>query len=217
MPKLLGHGELGGGLRYLVERWVDGDPLTTRLRMAAHLPQIIEGLSRVHLGYGVHTRRVSEIWHRGFREQWQDVRDAELVPAEQGARVAELIAADKRLRLSWSHGDLVASNVLGTDDGVVIIDWEHAMERPVMHDAAKLHLFAAEKDPLLDLLLEEWGQPEASGGYSAAEELVIVHARFLSRAPVRMAELAGHKREGVYARQVARQADLLSDALERAV
>jgi len=215
MPELLGHGELSSGLRYLVERWVDGDPLTTRLRMAEHLPQIIEGLSRVHLGYGVHARRASEIWHTGFREQWQEVRAAGLVAEEAGAHVADLLAADKRLRLSWSHGDLVASNVLGTDDGVVVIDWEHAMERPVMHDAAKLHLFAADKDPLLDLLLDEWGDPKAAEGYTAAEELAVVHARFLSRAPVRMAELAGHRRQGVYARQVARQAALLADTLQR--
>lgn len=217
MPELLGHGQLGDGLRYLLEGWVLGRPLMSSRRMAEKVPYILEGLSQVHEGYGVHTRRASEIWTARFPEQWQAVRDAELVPEQVGAHIAELIAADKRLRMSWSHGDLVASNVIGTDDGVVIIDWEHAGERPVMHDGAKLHQFTADKGPLLDLLLQEWGNEQGADGYTTAEELAVLHARFLSRAPTRMAELAGHKRSGVYARQVRRQAELLGDVLARAV
>lgn len=215
IPTMTGHGQLRSGLRYLVEDWIEGDPLANSLRMAEKMSFILEGLSRVHQGYGMHSVRASEIWPRGFGEQWQGVREAGLVPADVGARVAELIAADKPLRVSWSHGDLVASNVLGTDDGVVIIDWEHSGERPVMHDAAKLHLFAADQDALLDMLLAEWGAQHASDGYTPAQELAVVHARFLSRAPVRMAELAGHKRQGVYARQVKRQADRIADVLAR--
>lgn len=216
VPVMRGHGEVGPGLRYLVEDWVDGVPVANSQRMAEKMSFILEGLDRVHEGYGVHTTRASEIWPAGFREQWQSVREAELVPVDVGDWVAGLLAADKLLRVSWSHGDLVASNVLGTDDGVVLIDWEHSGERPLMHDAAKLHLFAADKDALLGTLLVEWGGSEDSGGYTPAEELALVHARFLARAPVRMAELAGHKRQGVYARQVKRQVGRLADVLELA-
>lgn len=67
---------------------------------------------------------------------------------------------------------------------------------------------------LLPLLLAEWGHPLVHDGYTAAEELALVHAKFLMRAPVRMAELAGHRRSGVYARQVTTQAHLLEDVLK---
>lgn len=214
IPTMLGHGELGDGLRYLVEEWVEGEPLMNSLRLAEHIPWILEGLAQVHHGYGVTARSVSELWGRGFGEQWQAVRDADLVPDDVGAVVAELIAADRRVRMSWAHGDLVASNVMATPDGAKIIDWEHARERPVMHDAAKLHLFAADKEPLLGMLLAEWGGVVAQDGYTAAQELALVHAKFLTRAPIRMAELAGHRRSGVYARQVASQVGLLRDVLE---
>ncbi|WP_256842267.1 phosphotransferase [Ornithinimicrobium cryptoxanthini] len=214
MPTMLGHGELDDGLRYLVEEWVQGEPLMTSERLAEHATWLLEGLGRVHEGYGVSGRPVTELWGVGFGDQWQRVREADLVPDHVGAAVAELIAADRRVRMSWAHGDLVASNVMSTPDGPKVIDWEHAGERPVMHDAAKLHLFAADKHLLLPLLLAEWGHQPASDGYTAAEELALVHAKFLVRAPVRMAELAGHRRSGVYASQVTTQAGLLEDVLE---
>lgn len=214
IPPMLGHGSVGPGQRYLVEHWVDGTPLTTSERMAAHLAQILEGMDQVHRGYGIHTARLSALWGR-FAAQWQAVRDAGLVSAEVADSVAELIAQDRRLRVSWSHGDLVASNIMATAEGVTIIDWEHATERPIMHDAAKLHQFTADKEPLLDLLLAEWGRTAATGGYRPAEELALLHARFLCRAPTRMAELAGHQRSGLYARQVTRQVDLLTQTLAR--
>lgn len=213
IPPMLGHGAADSGQRYLVERWVDGTPLTTSERMAAHLAQVLEGLDQVHRGYGIHTSRPSALWRR-FAEQWQAVRDAGLVPTDVGDRVAALIAADRLLRVSWSHGDLVASNIMATDQHVTIIDWEHATERPIMHDAAKLHQFTADKEPLLEVLLAEWGRKAGPGGYRPQEELALLHARFLCRAPSRMAELAGHRRSGLYARQVARQVTLLTQTLD---
>lgn len=214
-PELLGHGEVSTGQRYLVEDWVEGTPLTTSERMAQMLPQIVEGLHRVHRGYGVRTASVHRAWGRNFGDRWQEVVRAELVSTETGSRVQALIDADRAVRVSWSHGDLVASNVLDAAGTVVIIDWEHSRVRPLVHDAAKLHQFTADKAPLLELLLAEWGKPQAPGGYTVAEELALMHARFLTRAPSRMVELAGHKRLGIYARQVARQAALLDDVLER--
>lgn len=214
MPTMLGHGELDDGLRYLVEEWLHGEPLMTAGRLAEHTAWLLEGLGRVHEGYGVSTRAVTDLWGVGFGAQWQRVREGDLVPDHVGAAVAELIAADRRMRMSFAHGDLVASNVMSTPDGPKVIDWEHAGERPVMHDAVKLHLFAADKQPLLPLLLGEWGHPLVHDGYTAAEELALVHAKFLVRAPVRMAELAGHRRSGVYARQVTTQAGLLKDVLD---
>lgn len=215
IPTMLGHGEIDDGLRYLVEEWVDGQPLVTSQRLAEHAPQLLEGLSLVHEGYGVTSHSVTKAWGSSFDAQWQAVRDAEIVPGHVGEAVADLIRADRWVRVSWTHGDLVASNVMSTPGGSKIIDWEYAGERPLMTDAAKVHLFAADKEPLLDLLLAEWGQRLAHNGYSAAEELALVHAKSLTRAPARMAGLAGHTRSGVFASQVARQAGLLADVLAR--
>lgn len=216
MPTMTAHGELASGLRYLVEDLVEGAPLLNSRRMAEHLPAILEGLGRVHDGYGVCSVRVSQIWPHALADHWQSVREAGLVRPAVGQWVTDLLLDDRHVRVSWSHGDLVASNVLGTDDGVVLVDWEHSGERPLMHDAAKLHLFAADKHALLDQLLAEWAGHVSAGGYTPAEELALVHARFLSRAPVRLAELSGHRREPIYARQVERQASRLADLHARA-
>lgn len=202
-------GELPGGYHYLVEAWVDGTPLASDRRLAEELPHLLAGLARVHQGYGVQARSAGELWPR-FAEQWAAVREAGLVEADVDAAVVALVEQDRTVRVSWTHGDLAPSNILATQTGLVVIDWEQAAERPVMFDGARLQLFASRPERTRELLESLWAHGQVSGGYRPAEELALLHARFLCGAPRRLERMAGHPREAVYARQLRRQTRLLT-------
>lgn len=208
-PTLHTSGELRGGYVYLVEAWVGGVPLGSGRRLAEELPDLLEGLARVHRGYGVRPVPASELWPR-FAEQWAAVRDAGLVGTELDEAVVRLVRQDRTVRVSWTHGDLAASNILATPVGLVVIDWEQAAERPIMFDGARLQLFASRPARTQELLSTTWGEDQQPGGYRPAEELALLHARFLCDAPRRLARMAGHRREEIYARQLSRQTTLLA-------
>lgn len=208
-PVLHASGELPDGYLYLVEGWVDGEPLASDRRLAEELPPLLASLARVHQGYGVQQRAAGEVWPR-FREQWAAVRDAGLVGADLDDAVVRLLDRNGSVRVSWTHGDLAPSNILATADGLVLIDWEHGSERPIMFDGARLQLFASRPARTLELLEAVWGRGPAATAYSTAEELALQHARFLCDAPARLERMAGHRRESTYARQLRRQTDLLA-------
>lgn len=216
IPPLLAHGRVGRRVRYLVEEWVPGDPVRTGVGLAGAAAQILDGLARVHRGHGVRSASLSQRWGKGFAERWEATRTSGILPDEVGTRVADLVAADRELRISWTHGDLVASNVLRSPGGeVVLVDWEHSHEGVIMQDAAKLHLFSADSGRILDLLLETWAHDARPGAYTVGEELLLAHARLLIRYPNRRADLEGHPRAKVYEKQVRRQVMLLGEVLDR--
>ena len=65
IPILLAQARLRGGQPYLVETWLNGEPLATRLRLAEGAEgaeEILTGLAAVHAGFGVTPVRVSEHW-----------------------------------------------------------------------------------------------------------------------------------------------------------
>lgn len=213
-PRLHASGELPG-YRYLVEEWVEGQPLASARRLAEELPALLESLALVHAGYGVRLRPASELWPR-FPSEWETVRASGLVAPEVAEAVVDLLAQDRRLRVSWTHGDLAASNVLATRSGLTAIDWEHARERPVMFDGARLHLFAANPSSTVQRLVDAWGAAGDGSSYAPLDELALLHARFVCHAPARIARMAGHRRSAVYARQVQRQVERLGSVLEAA-
>ncbi|WP_122261089.1 phosphotransferase family protein [Ornithinimicrobium cerasi] len=213
-PTLHAVGTLDGGYDWLVEDWVEGEPLVSDHRLAAHLDPLLERLAELHRGHGVRHARPAEVWGESFLQQWGTVRDEGLVSDAVGGAVARLVAADRLLRVSWTHGDLAASNVLLTDRGLVVIDWEHAAERPVMYDGARLHLFAADPARTVGRIRALWGGEPARSTYPPEQELAILHARLVCNAPRRLARLADHPRREIYVRQLARQTDLLAGLLE---
>jgi thiamine kinase-like enzyme len=50
------------------------------------------------------------------------------------------------------HGDLVRSNILITNEHVVLVDWEHARGMPIAFDLAKLVLHARDPEEALTLI-----------------------------------------------------------------
>lgn len=216
-PRLRGHGRLGE-VRYLMEEWIDGAPVLTSAGLALATPAVLDGLAGVHRGHGTELVRCSQAWSEQFPAWWRRSVESGVVAPGVGEQVAALIEADRHVRVSWTHGDLVASNVLRRTDGrVALIDWEHAREGPVMLDGAKLHLFSATPEQTLEDLLA-WPAQRWPGrtACTVAQDLALAHAFFLSRYAQRREALAGHDRLAVYERQVRRQAQRLEAVLERA-
>lgn len=215
MTDVLGHGRLPGGLPFVVERWLDGQPLGSSTELAAAAPEILAGLSAVHRGHGLTPVRLSDHW-APLAERWEQTRATGLIPDDLGAWVERLIARDATLRHSWVHGDLVASNVIRTAERLVLIDWEHSQQAPIMNDAAKLHLFVADPAQLLGRVLDDFADPRGrgsagGGAYSPAEELALAHAQLISHYPRRSAKLVGHPRAEAYDKQVRRQVERLAE------
>lgn len=211
---VLGHGHLPSGLPFVVERWLEGKTLGSSSALSEAAPEILAGLSAIHRGHGITRVRLFDHWPM-LPRRWERTRATGLVPDDLGHWVDQLVTRDATLRHSWIHGDLVASNVMRTGEHVTLIDWKHSQEAPVMNDAAKLHLFAADPAALLDTVLDVFDdtsvhQPSGSGaGYSPAEELALAHAQLISHYPRRSARLVGHPRAGVYDKQVRRQVQRL--------
>lgn len=216
-PWLVAHGRLPGRMRYLVEEWVAGSPVMTPGGLADVAASVLEGMARVHHGHGVQRAAASEVWGDALAARWRRTVATGVVGPSLGRHVAGLIEADRRVRVSWVHGDLIASNVLrGEDDRIVLIDWEHSRESGIAQDAAKLHLFSGRPEETLELVLDELGRARAPGGYTAAEELALAHAHLLNRYPVRRADLEDHARADIYERQVRRQVHRLAQVLDLA-
>ncbi|WP_289017346.1 phosphotransferase [uncultured Ornithinimicrobium sp.] len=220
VPPLVAHGRVGGS-DYVVEGWLDGQPLDNGWAMAEVMPEILQQLVRLYAGYGVAWSAPSAIWSDPMRPLWLAVRESGLVPEDSWREVGLLIDGDLRMRTSWVHGDPVASNILSTSEGLRFIDWEHSRPGPLMVDVAKLHLFSREPDRVLDLLVDllPGGQGGLDPGGAARmgpyEELALMHARHLMGYPARSRRLVGHPRAKVYERQTARQVERLLSTLER--
>lgn len=211
MTDVLAYGRLPVGLPFVVERWLEGEPLSTARQLSDAAPEILAGFADVHRGHGTSRVRLSTHW-APLRQRWEQARASGLLPEDLGAWVEQLLARDATMRHSWVHGDLVASNVMRTAQGLVLIDWEHSQEAPIMSDAAKLHLFVADPASLLATVLDVFDDAGgASDAYSPAEELALAHAQLISHYPRRSAQLVGHPRAGVYDAQVRRQIERLAE------
>lgn len=215
IPALVSAGEVRASGRYVVERWVDGRPLMSPRRLARAVPAIVDGLQRVHRGHGS-TRIPLSRWAADLERDWEALRGTDLVPAPLLAKVTDLLEQDRTIRCSWTHGDPVSSNVMETDAGIVLIDWEGAASAPVMVDGAKLHLMADHPEETLRAVLDGLGGADSSAGasaYSPQEELALVHAAKLAAHPRRAAKLVGHPRAPIFERQGRRRAERLAEAL----
>lgn len=211
IPELVAHGTLAAGMPYVVERWVRGSQVASGAGLSQAVPELLAGLGQVHRGHGVGHRRIADSYPP-LPRRWEQTLRTGIVPAGLGRWITSLIEREGTVRTSWVHGDLAASNVLRTDHGLVLLDWEHSHEGPIMHDCAKLHLFSADPDATLAAVLEAYGDDGSSGGPSSrrtahtpAEELALAHAQLVSHYPGRSARLAGHRRGPVYRRQIERQ------------
>lgn len=214
IPRLRAHGRLPDGLRYLVEDWQHGAVARNAGELDALVPAVLEGLARVHRGHGIVRVPPSRHWGPELVQRWEATAATAVVPAVVADRVRRLLDRDPAVRVSWTHGDLVASNVLSVEDRAVLLDWERSGRSAVMNDVAKLHLFSPDPARSLTTLLDAWATPVRPGAASPAEELAVAHAQLISRYPARRRALARHHRLRIYERQVRRQVDRLTQVLD---
>lgn len=213
VPPLRAHGRLDRRLAYLEEDWVDGSPLVGTGRLAVAAPHLLHRLGAVHRSYGLREVSVRDEWGEVFALRWARTAAAGLVQRRVEGRVSELLAQHhKTVAVSWSHGDLVASNVLEGPGGYRLVDWEHSGEAPVMIDAAKLHLFSRDPRRTVDDILRVWSR--LPGTLEPAEQLLLAHGWLMSGSTRRLTVLRGHAREDVYRRQLARQADRMEQLVD---
>ncbi|WP_202879542.1 phosphotransferase [Serinicoccus kebangsaanensis] len=213
IPPLVAHGTVGRH-EYLVERWVDGTPLSGRQALADVVPELAARLRRVHESFGVSASDIAT-WRQGsFAQRWAAVSATELLPDDLAEPVRRLLADPHQAwSVSWCHGDLAASNILSTPTGHVLVDWETSGAAPVMLDAAKLHLFSTDPERTARDLLAAWPPGPPGAASPPREQLVLAHAWFISAYPARRLKLRGHPREQIYEGQVRRQVELVRQLL----
>ncbi len=215
IPPLVSSGSLPGGACYVVERWVHGRSVTTGSRLTEAAPEVLRRLRAVHLGHGVEQLPLGAWWDEMRQEWWEETVRAELVPPHVVDAVGALVGHDDRtVATSWCHGDLVASNVIDTDAGHVLIDWERAGVAPVMLDAARLHLFSGDPERTLADIRRQWSWETGPTEVDLTHQLALAHAYQLSAYPLRRAGLATHARAAVYERQARRQVARLAQVLD---
>lgn len=203
VPRMVDDGTmLGGRTAFLAEETVTGRPPRNAPEVIAALSSVATDLGAVQQAVGIDALPLSTAAHPQLLERWRAVvADRQVTPA-LGAAVDRLIARDALLEVSFTHGDLVSSNVLRSPGRVVLIDWEYAGTQPIAFDLAKMHINAGSPGPAVEALDGALGRRvgHRRGHYSLTEQLALAHAVVLSR----------HQARSVRARRAGRV-----DALER--
>lgn len=216
IPAMRDHGTAGRGRHgFLVENTVDGRTPRGTTQVAAAMAQVAAELFAVQQAVGIGSCRLSEVTHPQFLQRWQSVAAHGHIAARIGEQIEALITRDALLEVSFTHGDLVSSNVVQTAAGPVLIDWEYAGDQPIAFDLAKMHVNAGDAGPAVEALDAAWQQRigHAHDHYSVIEQLALAHAVVLSRHEARAerAELAG--RSEPLTRQTRRRARAIEELL----
>jgi thiamine kinase-like enzyme len=190
------HIPAGPGLAFLRESVVPGRSPADRGETMRLAGPIAEALARLHRGIGVAEYRLSKVVRGPFAERWRRFAADRDLSGALARRIADLIERDGDVAVSLCHGDLVASNILLTDQadagaalsrpgtGFVLIDWEHARPGPIAFDLAKLHLAARHPDRALRAmrlaLRDTFGCSSPTTSYQLEEQFALAHARMLT-------------------------------------
>lgn len=205
MPRIDDHGSappFRGGV-YLVEELVMGSHPVSRDEIQELAEPLAGLLHRLHRGVGVASHPLSATVHRKMPERWSAFVREFGVDGALDAAVRRLIERDELVEISLAHGDLVASNIMVNGGRIVLIDWEHAGEKPIAFDLAKIHLNS--RDPVIAQANLERGLEHSvghrSGHYSFAEQLALAHVQMLSQHQTRATRAAKAGRSGALAAQ----------------
>lgn len=180
MPGIVDNGHTPSGA-YLVEQTLPGRPARP-WQLSKFAGAIADRLITAQAAHGIDKARLSTIVHRDFLNRWHAA--AELIDLSAGIRstVVALVARDHQLDVSMIHGDLVASNVLISDDDFSLIDWEYATSGPIAFDLAKLEINADRPNDVRRAVLTalEGRLGTQAGGYTVREQLALGHVQVIS-------------------------------------
>ena len=219
MPRMLDHGTVARGrLGYLVEEAVAGTTPRGPRQVSAAMVRVATELFAIQQAIGIDSRRLSALAEPEFPARWRSVVAHGHVRDALGAQVERLIARDAMLEVSFTHGDLVSSNVLDTPRGPVLIDWEYAGEQPIVFDLAKMHVNAGAAGAAAERLAGVWGPAigQRPDHYSVLEQLALAHAVVLSRHEARAMRAQQAGRNAPLTRQTRRRAHALEELLSLA-
>lgn len=148
VPEVLGRG-VQRRHAWVLERMADGAPLT-RAQWRERSPEVVAALLQAHGRLGLDVEPVSRHVRGGGVDRLRQllehgplaVRDtltgAGCDPEKTLDRLEQVLGGDADLVTAVCHGDPVSGNVLLTaDGGLVLLDWELAGRRPVVHDVLK--------------------------------------------------------------------------------
>lgn len=214
-PQLLSHGafDVGGEpVAYLFEELIDARQLRNRKEVGERIGEVAELLTDLHASVGVASEPVERVVRRDLPQLWAEaVVEHDLDPSV-GDAVQALFARNERLEVSISHGDLVASNILVTDDDrLVLVDWEFSRTQPIAFDLAKPLLQAADPEAALERLRHAVAPtlPASSASFTLEEQLTIAVARALSGSARKRAKAEKAGRLDAWAEDGRRRRELL--------
>lgn len=216
MPALVDHGTVfRGRTAYLVEEVVEGRKPANPAQVATAMSEVVTELASVQRAVGVSAEPFSAVVSPKFREHWQGVVTDGHVPPKLATRLDRLIDRDALLEVSFTHGDLVTSNVLIVEDRVVLIDWEYADFRPIAFDLAKMHVNAGPPETALQRLevALDGLVGHGAGHYSLVEQLTLAHVVVLSRLEARMLKATEARRVEPLKRQVYKRVQAVRNLL----
>ena len=216
VPAMVDHGTVfAGRTAYLVERTVTGRVPRSTAEILALLPVVAAELAAVQRAEGVTAQRLSAVVPAAFLDRWRGVVEDGHVPAPLAEQIDRLIARDDLLDIGFTHGDLVSSNVLQTQDRVVLIDWEYAGVRPIAFDLAKMHVNAGPAGPAIERLEDALDGlvGHGTGHYSLLEQLALAHVVVLSRFEARMQRAQRARRIEPLERQTRKRVEALQELL----
>src|SRR5690606_7135213 len=121
-PRMVDDGTvLGGRTAYLAEETVTGRPPRSTAEVVAALSVVATELGAVQRAVGIDARPLSAAAHPQLLDRWRTVVAEGHVTPHLGAAVDRLISRDALLEVSFTHGDLVSSNVLRSEGRIVLI------------------------------------------------------------------------------------------------
>lgn len=216
-PAVLGHGwSTSRGLQWLHERVVDGRHPTRASEVSEIADDVLAAVEPLYRASGTCSRPFSAVAAPDTASRWSEAVATLPSLAPLDAPVRELLAADRDVEVGLAHGDLVATNVVVTDAGaIVLVDWEFARRRLVAGDLAKLALQASDPEHVLThaerRLGDLVGAPRAS--HPLRHQVALAHVLMCTWHAHRRAKAAAAGRLGSFDRGTARRARLLGRLL----
>lgn len=216
MPQVFEHGTIQGGEgAYLVESTVSGQPATRAQLQHLVLPLTTQ-LHRVHQGVGITSKPLTDVVGTGCGWRWSKACQAINIAPEVDLAVQSLIERNNQLEVSLNHGDLVGSNILVSDTGFVLVDWEFAELKPIAFDMAKMIINVRDIETTLTTMNTGLGGiiGEDSDHYSLREQIALAIVLTLSWYPNHAAKAKIARRTDALKRQTTKRLNMIKQLLD---
>lgn len=216
MPEVFEHGSiLNGEGAYLVETTVAGQP-ATRTQLRDLIAPLTAKLHRVHQGVGITSKPLIDVVGTGYAWRWSKACQSIDVEPQIDQRVRNLIDRNDQLETSLSHGDLVGSNILVSDQKFVLVDWEFAEHKPIAFDMAKIIINVDDVETTLAIMHTGLGGiiGQESDHYTLHEQIALAIVLTLSWHPNHAAKAQVAGRTDALKRQTTKRLQAIKQLLE---